>query len=135
MVSLDGCCGASPAGCRTKFTWNQSPLQAAVLRSDMVMATTLIEFGADTKKPLQDGRTVLTVAAHHGDIHMVECLLRARADINQHDKQGLTALTIAARRMQSPLIRLLVDAGADKDPISIKKGSSSVHGVAICWSS
>ena len=52
---------------------------------------------------------------------MVECLLRARADINQHDKQGLTALTIAARRMQSPLIRLLVDAGADKDPSSIKR--------------
>eukprot|EP00438_Fugacium_kawagutii_P007186 Skav210219 [mRNA] locus=scaffold2492:221967:222320:- [translate_table: standard] len=100
---------------RASPTGTQSPLAFAVLRSDMETVRYLIEFGAETEKPLQKGRTALTLAAHQGDIHMIRCLLSAGAKVNQPDEEGLTTLTIAARRMQSELIYLLVEARADKD--------------------
>ena len=93
----------------------QFPLRVAVLRSDMAVANTLIEFSAKLDKPILKGRTALTVAAHYGDIYLVESFLKARADINQRDEDGLIPLTIAARIMHVELIRKLLDAAADKD--------------------
>ena len=62
---------------------------------------------------IEDGRTCLMTAAHHGRLTICRLLIEKGAQVNARDTMGRTPLHHAARRGHVRKVRLLCDSGAD----------------------
>ena len=73
----------------------------------------LLEAGIDSNKLLENGDTLVFIAAQEGKVEEVRLLLRAGADSNKPTNNGITPLLIASERGHADIVRLLLAFGAD----------------------
>jgi ankyrin repeat protein len=97
-----------------KGHWGPSPLQMAVEMSsgDAVIAKQLIKAGADVKA-VDDGYSVLNIAAQDATSEEVRMLLERGADPNHVELRGNTAIYWAALNCDVDKVRVLLKYGAD----------------------
>ena len=88
------------------------------LTSNMEIARTLLENGADAEARAKDGRTPLLSASHWGHAEVVRVLLHHGANIAVRAYDGTTALHLASKK---EVARMLLESGADQT-IKCKKG-------------
>ena len=113
-----------------RFTYTGStPFLLAAQASDVPLMKLLIELGADTTIPNEDGTTPLLAAAGVGAlgdgdesagteeeaIAATEFLVKLGADVNGVDRNGETAMHGAAYQSRAELVKLLVNSGASID--------------------
>lgn len=79
---------------RTQDGQNSTPLILAIIFGHDVVATVLIDGGADVNLQRADGSTALIVAASMGYSEIVKALLNYGADPNIKNKTGQTALGV-----------------------------------------
>ena len=79
---------------RTQDGQNSTPLILAIIFGHDVVATVLIDAGADVNLQQADGSTALIVAASMGHSAIVKALLNYGADPNIKNKTGRTALGV-----------------------------------------
>jgi uncharacterized protein len=128
-----------------------TPLIRAAFSGDVAVMRLLLEKGADPKKTLKDGSSVLMVAAGVGyrdkftrgtEADALECLKVAMAtglDIGQATTRGETALHGAANRGADTIVQFLVDHGAKLDtksrqgytPLDIALGKNSMGALPV----
>ncbi|XP_016296462.1 ankyrin-3-like isoform X18 [Sinocyclocheilus anshuiensis] len=82
----------------------------------MEIATTLLEYGADTNATTRQGISPLHLAAQEGNVDMVTLLLARETAINLGNKSGLTPLHLAAQEDKVNVSEVLVNHGATIDP-------------------
>jgi ankyrin repeat protein len=122
----------------------RTPLHRAAEKGQLVVATFLLENGADVNAPDNNGQTPLHLAAANGHKAMVELLLDHKADVQamSHDSEAPTALHRATQQGFRSIVELLlahkanVDARAnDTDPtplhLAAAKGFRSIAEVLI----
>lgn len=63
-----------------------TPLHIAAKKNQMEIATTLLEYGADTNAATRQGISPLHLAAQEGNVDMVTLLLARDATINMGNK-------------------------------------------------
>jgi len=80
------------------------------------LARLLLEHGADPDAAMQDGRTLLHVAAARGEIEAAKLLLSKGADANARDLEGCTPVLYAVNGGRTKMVGLLLDSGTDADP-------------------
>jgi ankyrin repeat protein len=73
----------------------------------------MVQAGANTKKKMSSGETLLLYAIDHGRRDQAKLLLEGGADANAADKKGRTPLMQAISRRDTELIKLLKAHGAD----------------------
>jgi uncharacterized protein len=113
-----------------RFTYTGStPFLLAAQASDIPLMKLLVELGADTTIPNEDGTTPLLAAAGVGAlgdgdesagteeqaIAATEYLLKLGANVNAIDRNGETAMHGAAYQSRAGLVKLLVENGASAD--------------------
>lgn len=86
-----------------------TPLMLASLSGSNVLATSLIEHGADANAVNSGGVTALMIAAAGNHPAIAELLLRSGADANARSEDGRTALSIARANSNDAIAKLLVD--------------------------
>ncbi|XP_016142837.1 ankyrin-3-like, partial [Sinocyclocheilus grahami] len=82
----------------------------------MEIATTLLEYGADTNAATRQGISPLHLAAQEGNVDMVTLLIARETAINLGNKSGLTPLHLAAQEDKVNISEVLVNHGATVDP-------------------
>lgn len=90
----------------------------AVLAGDIAKTKAMLSKGVDCNAPLEEGVTLLMLAAGAGHYPVVEFLLEAGATVDATDARGWTALMKAVfnyelNRGFPDVVSLLIDAGAD----------------------
>ena len=86
-----------------------TPLMLASLSGSSVLASSLIEHGADANAVNSGGVTALMIAAAGNHPAIAELLLQAGADINARSEDGRTALGIARANSNDAVAKVLVD--------------------------
>jgi ankyrin repeat protein len=94
-----------------------SPLLAAVKKSDFAAVQRLLQQGASVNVSEADGSTALHRAVESDDPEMTRLLLRAGADAKRANRYGMTPLHLAAVNGNGALVRELLDAGADPNAV------------------
>lgn len=89
-----------------------TPLQWALRRDDVELATFLLEAGTKVDVTDEQGRTPLLQAASNGDLRLVNTLLKHGASVHARNKFGLTALKIAEMDGREDIRQALERAGA-----------------------
>ncbi|KAF4584382.1 ankyrin repeat-containing protein [Ophiocordyceps camponoti-floridani] len=102
------------AKCKTEVKYPSSLLYA-VRDEQSVLASALLDHGADVDARNWTGDTPLMIAAELGDEAMVSLLLDHGANIEKKSWQGHTPLKIATRQGNEQVVRLLVERGAVTD--------------------
>ena len=83
-------------------------LREVVAGGSVVLASCLIDSGADVDDVVEPGKTSsLMVAASNGDQEMVELLLDRGANVDLVDREGRDAIAIADRSGHSSIVRIL----------------------------
>lgn len=91
-------------------------LHAAVRKSDLAEAATLIANGVDVNVRDASGSTPLLEAAYAGNVEMCQFLLQHGADVNAHNLEtGSTALQYAVANGRVAVEKVLLSAGARTD--------------------
>ncbi|KAL8670597.1 MAG: hypothetical protein Q9168_004871 [Polycauliona sp. 1 TL-2023] len=90
-----------------------TPLQAAVINSQLRVVTELIERGANVELRGQNGYTHLHYSAVSGNTAIAAYLLSHGADLNAKDDSGFNVLQLAALFNDLDVVRLLLDDNAD----------------------
>ena len=106
-----------------EFNQGGTPLLAAVANNEEVMATSLLESGADFSLRDAQGLSALDVAAQNGFLEIVKALLSVGAEVNAKGTGGLTPIYRASNRGRTNVIELLLDSGADPN-VAINNGGS-----------
>mmetsp|Transcript_7010 Transcript_7010/g.18791 ORF Transcript_7010/g.18791 Transcript_7010/m.18791 type:complete len:501 (-) Transcript_7010:568-2070(-) len=96
-------------------TARQSTLQLAAERCDFVMASLLLQAGADVAHTDWEGRTALFDAAFRADTRLARLLIEHGADVNHRDHQGNTILMKASFRGDLQMVHLALSHGAHID--------------------
>ncbi|KAJ4269920.1 hypothetical protein NW762_001591 [Fusarium torreyae] len=103
--------GASP-NC-SDATWSVAAICYAMETGSTELVKMLLQAGANTKKKMSSGETLLLYAIDKGRRDQAKFLLEAGADANAADKKGRTPLMQAVSRRDLEMIRLLKAHGAD----------------------
>lgn len=107
-------------------------LTAAILRSQIIRAASLLRRGAPVNAADKYGSTPLYLAAVQGETEIVRMLLGAGADPNRESEgetEG-TPLCAAASWGRTEIVRLLLQHGADPNAI---ERSSEERMTALKW--
>lgn len=91
----------------------QNQLQKAIEQDDGALVSALIEAGADFRKPLDKGLTLLHLAAGNDKPKAMKALLDAGANIHACDEDNHSVLRAALRAKSLECVELAVQAGAD----------------------
>lgn len=94
-------------------------LANAVLASDELRVTYLLDLGTDPSGRTLQGATPLMIATTNRDPEMIALLAARGADVNDTDKTGLAPLHRAVLRNHVPTIEALAAAGADLEKTSL----------------
>ena len=90
-------------------------LMTACGQNSVSNVSQLIKYGANPKDILENGYSVLMMAASFGSNEILETLLKQGADVKQtHQVDGMTALMLAAFNGQLEKVKLLLKFGANK---------------------
>lgn len=110
----------------------RAPLHRAAQNSQLVVATFLLDNGADVNAKDSNGRTPLIMATDGGYKEMMELLLSHGADVQatQSDPSAPTALDVAALKGFRSLVELLLAHGA-KVNAAVANGVSPLHLAAM----
>lgn len=100
-----------------------TPLYAAAKRSDLRLATMLLEHGADSNWN-ENGMLALFEAA---TLEMAEALVNHGADVNAQNAQGLTPLHMAVARCRMDVARFLLEQGAEVNACEKSGGNTALH--------
>ncbi|KAJ7616947.1 ankyrin repeat-containing domain protein [Mycena polygramma] len=92
--------------------WRSRLLHAAIRDNKIIMASLLLELGAEPNYPVH-GRTALHTAAFRKEARFVELLLKSGADSTSLDNFGYTALHQAVMNGFEETTAALVNGGAD----------------------
>ena len=94
-----------------------TPLTAAYVSRNLLLATRLIRHGANVHARTSSGETALHWAARHGMAPTISSLLDHGAELDSKSDQGLTPLHAAAAGESDPseTVEQLIRAGADKE--------------------
>ncbi|CAG7563904.1 unnamed protein product [Fusarium equiseti] len=103
--------GASPNV--SDGTWGVSAICFAMETGSTDLVRMMVQAGANTKKKMSSGETLLLYAIDHGRRDQAKLLLEGGADANATDKKGRTPLMQAISRRDTELIKLLKAHGAD----------------------
>lgn len=95
------------------YYFTDDPIKDAVSTNDYFRIEHFLKSGGSPNKRVDDGRTLLIVAAKYGDEKMVKILLEAGADPNMALPNGKTPLFIAAWNGHESTVQALLQAGAD----------------------
>lgn len=79
----------------------------------MDIATTLLEYGAQTNAESKAGFTPLHLSAQEGHTDMSTLLIEHQADPNHEASNGLTAMHLCAQEDRVNVAAILVKNGAD----------------------
>ena len=122
----------SPDLINSRDAAGQTPLHHAAESGQLVVATFLLENGAEVDAKDNSGRTPLLLATDRGHKEMMELLLAHGADVQttQYDPQAPTALDVAASRGFRSLVELLLAHGA-KVTAAVPNGVSALHLAAL----
>jgi uncharacterized protein len=101
------------AALEAKDADGNTPLLAAVNRSDTIEVRRLVEAGADVNAATASGVTPLMNAAGMGNKEAVELLIQKGANVNHKTSGNYTPLMQAALLGQTEIVKILLDAGAD----------------------
>jgi len=116
----------SPDLINAKDNSGMSPLNLAAMRGQLVVATFLLNNGAEVNSKDGDGRTPLHWAAAKGHKALVELLLDHKADVQAVDGHGRTPLHEAAQKGYRSLLEVLL---AHKAQVNAKTpdGVTALH--------
>ncbi|KAH7189530.1 ankyrin repeat-containing domain protein [Fusarium flagelliforme] len=103
--------GASPNV--SDGTWGVAAICFAMETGSTDLVRMMVQAGANTKKKMSSGETLLLYAIDHGRRDQAKLLLEGGADANAADKKGRTPLMQAISRRDTELIKLLKAHGAD----------------------
>jgi ankyrin repeat protein len=95
----------------------ESPLLAAVKKSDFAAVQQLLRQGMSVNVSQPDGSTALHWAVESDDREMTRLLIKAGADVKCANRYGMTPLHLAAVNGNAAMIRDLLDAGADANAV------------------
>jgi uncharacterized protein len=97
-------------------------LVAATMQGNLAAVTVLLDYGMDitvtVRGKIQDGITLLMLAAQEGHIDLVRLLLQRGADVNTLDSGGRNVLLGAALSHSAEMLKLLLDSGASAGRMS-----------------
>jgi ankyrin repeat protein len=102
-----------PNAANTATKDGTTALHWATDHDDLVMATLLVQAGANVKAANRYGVTPIYSAAVNGNAKMLQLLLDAGADVNTALAEGETVLMTAARTGKVDALRLLLTRGAN----------------------
>lgn len=91
----------------------ETPLVIACTQNNLMVATMLIEVGADVNKALLNGTAPLHFAARSGNKFIGRALLEAQAEKDAQNENGETPLIMAAQEGNNDFVALLVEYHAD----------------------
>ncbi|NXL47833.1 ANK2 protein, partial [Podilymbus podiceps] len=98
------------------WAWNgYTPLHIAAKKNQMQIATTLLNYGAETNILTKQGVTPLHLASQEGHTDMVTLLLEKGCNIHVATKTGLTSLHLAAQEDKVNVAEILTKHGANQD--------------------
>ena len=99
----------------------RTPLMAACISGDLLLAKRLIRHGADPRAASSSGSTALHHAAYNGRAPMISILIDYGAELEVKDCEGYTPLHYAAIGLSdsSDTVGQLIRAGADKEATSV----------------
>ncbi|KAJ4138331.1 hypothetical protein NW768_002154 [Fusarium equiseti] len=103
--------GASPNV--SDGTWGVAAICFAMETGSTDLVRMMVQAGANTRKKMSSGETLLLYAIDHGRRDQAKLLLEGGADANAADKKGRTPLMQAISRRDTELIKLLKAHGAD----------------------
>ncbi|NXI56470.1 ANK2 protein, partial [Chloroceryle aenea] len=92
-----------------------TPLHIAAKKNQMQIATTLLNYGAETNILTKQGVTPLHLASQEGHTDMVTLLLEKGSNIHVATKTGLTSLHLAAQEDKVNVAETLTKHGANQD--------------------
>ncbi|NXK10914.1 ANK2 protein, partial [Herpetotheres cachinnans] len=92
-----------------------TPLHIAAKKNQMQIATTLLNYGAETNILTKQGVTPLHLASQEGHTDMVTLLLEKGSNIHVATKTGLTSLHLAAQEDKVNVAEILTKHGANQD--------------------
>ncbi|HBE79237.1 MAG TPA: hypothetical protein DDW65_15915 [Firmicutes bacterium] len=101
------------AGC----SGNEKAMFDAVKKGDTAKVESLLDKGVSPDLKLEDGRSILMLAAYLGHSDIAELLIDKGADVNVKDKDGKTALMYTAETGNIEMARLLLEKGADLNAV------------------
>jgi ankyrin repeat protein len=73
----------------------------------------LVEHGADVNTPMQNGSTLVFIAAEKGHVDVIKTLVEHGADVNTSNDNGLTPVWIAAQNGHVNVFHSLIEHGAN----------------------
>jgi ankyrin repeat protein len=103
------------------------PFFEAATEGDLQQFRKLIKVGADVKKTLADGTTLLMTAAENGHNDIVQELVKLGVDVNQRRQDTFSAFLIACFLGHDDVVKTLAKHGADVNAayeIGSSQGSS-----------
>ncbi|XP_008941659.1 PREDICTED: ankyrin-2, partial [Merops nubicus] len=92
-----------------------TPLHIAAKKNQMQIATTLLNYGAETNILTKQGVTPLHLASQEGHTDIVTLLLEKGSNIHVATKTGLTSLHLAAQEDKVNVAEILTKHGANQD--------------------
>jgi len=120
-------------------------LQSAVSNGDIELLLLLIRHGANVNHEVENGGTILMIAAAHGfyvqcgndplvtsytgNTAAVKALLDAGSRLDAKNNEGETALMLAARHARSGSVELLLSAGANVNLTNAHCETALMHAV------
>ena len=102
------------------------PLHVAAQMGHEDVVKLLLDYGAQNKAEIRQGKTPLHCAAECGHNKVVQVLIEGGADPNMADNDGRTPLHYAAYQGKRQVVRLLLDFGADPQ-IEDKDGNTPIN--------
>ena len=91
----------------------ETPLVIACMTGNLMMASLLLDAGADPDKALLDGNTPLHYAASSGNRFIGDALLKAKAGVDVRNSNGETPLIVASRGGHNEFVALLAENHAN----------------------